>query len=185
MTESQPSGHRFTNGIALVIASTQIQDLLGIVVPGPVPGEFVARMQVLVMNAGSTSPETRSSASAPWCSSSRGTGWYRGCRATSSRWWAERHWHRRRASRSTRLERGSDLTVAVEAGMILAALLFIRRVSATTTVSRVTRDYVERGRAHILQDKRIPDYVTILRIHGRFCSGPPTSSPISSPTSAS
>jgi len=50
----------------------------------------------------------------------------------------------------------ADLTVAVEAGMILAALLFIRRVSSTTTVSRVTREYVEKGRAHMLQDKRIP-----------------------------
>jgi SulP family sulfate permease len=65
----------------------------------------------------------------------------------------------------------ADLTVAVEAGMILAALLFIRRVAATTTVSRVTREYVERGRVHILQDKRIPDYVTILRIHGPFLFG--------------
>ena len=65
----------------------------------------------------------------------------------------------------------ADLTVAVEAGMILAALLFIRRVSATTTVSRVTRDYVERGRAHILQDKPIPEYVTIFRIHGPFLFG--------------
>jgi SulP family sulfate permease len=65
----------------------------------------------------------------------------------------------------------ADLTVAVEAGMILAALLFIRRVSSTTTVSRVTRDYVERGRAHILQDKPIPDYLTILRIHGPFLFG--------------
>ena len=65
----------------------------------------------------------------------------------------------------------ADLTVAVEAGMILAALLFIRRVASTTTVSRVTRDYVERGRAHILQDKNIPDYVTIFRIHGPFLFG--------------
>ena len=32
----------------------------------------------------------------------------------------------------------ADLTVAVEVGMILAALLFISRVAATTTVSRVT-----------------------------------------------
>jgi sulfate permease, SulP family len=32
----------------------------------------------------------------------------------------------------------ADLTVAVEAGMILAALLFISRVAATTTVSQVT-----------------------------------------------
>ena len=65
----------------------------------------------------------------------------------------------------------ADLTVAVEFGMILAALLFIRRVSMTTTVSRVTRDYVERGRAHILQDKPIPPYVTIIRIHGPFLFG--------------
>ena len=65
----------------------------------------------------------------------------------------------------------ADLTVAVEAGMILAALLFIRRVSNTTTVSRVTRDYVERGRPHILQDKPIPHYVTIFRIHGPFLFG--------------
>jgi sulfate permease, SulP family len=65
----------------------------------------------------------------------------------------------------------ADLTVAVEVGMILAALLFIRRVAATTTVSRVTRDYVERGRQHILQDKTIPDDVSILRIHGPFLFG--------------
>ena len=65
----------------------------------------------------------------------------------------------------------ADLTVAVEAGMILAALLFIRRVSATTTVSKVTREYVERARVHALQDKRIPDYVTIFRIQGPFLFG--------------
>jgi SulP family sulfate permease len=65
----------------------------------------------------------------------------------------------------------ADLTVAVEAGMILAALLFIRRVAATTTVSRVTRDYIARGREHTLQDKHIPEYVTIFRIHGPFLFG--------------
>ena len=65
----------------------------------------------------------------------------------------------------------ADLTVAVEAGMILAALLFIRRVSVTTTVSRVTDSYVEGGRVHILQDKAIPDYVTMYRIHGPFLFG--------------
>ena len=65
----------------------------------------------------------------------------------------------------------ADLTVAVEAGMIIAALMFIRRVTATTTVTRVTQDYVRRGRVHILQDKDIPGYVTILRIHGPFLFG--------------
>jgi len=65
----------------------------------------------------------------------------------------------------------ADLTVAVEAGMILAALLFISRVAATTTVSQVTDDYIEDGRVHILQDKDIPYYVTIFRIHGPFLFG--------------
>jgi SulP family sulfate permease len=61
--------------------------------------------------------------------------------------------------------------VAVEAGMIIAALTYIRRVAATTTVSRVTNEYVRRGRAHILQDKDIPAHVSILRIHGPFLFG--------------
>ena len=65
----------------------------------------------------------------------------------------------------------ADLTVAVEVGMILAALLYIRRVSSTTTVDQVTAEYLEEGRVHILQDKHIPDYVTILRIHGPFLFG--------------
>ena len=65
----------------------------------------------------------------------------------------------------------ADLTVAVEVGMVLAALLFIRRVATTTTVSRVTRDDVSEGRAHVLQDKHIPDYVAIYRIHGPLLFG--------------
>lgn len=55
--------------------------------------------------------------------------------------------------------------------MILAALLFISRVAATTTVSQVTDDYIEDGRIHILQDKDIPYYATIFRIHGPFLFG--------------
>src|SRR6059058_3773417 len=65
----------------------------------------------------------------------------------------------------------ADLTFSVEAGMILAALLFISRVAATTTVSQVTDDYIEDGRVHILQDKDIPYYATIFRIHGPFLFG--------------
>jgi len=65
----------------------------------------------------------------------------------------------------------ADLTVAVEVGMVLAALLFIRRVSRTTTVSRVTGEYVEAGRVHVLQDKPIPPYVAIFRVHGPFLFG--------------
>jgi SulP family sulfate permease len=65
----------------------------------------------------------------------------------------------------------ADLTLAVEVGMILAALLYIRRVSSTTTVSMVTSDYIEAGRAHSLQDKHIPPYVAIFRIHGPLLFG--------------
>ena len=65
----------------------------------------------------------------------------------------------------------ADLTVAVEVGMGLAALLYIYRISQTTTVSMVTPEYIEDGRPHILQDKDVPPYVTILRIHGPFLFG--------------
>ena len=65
----------------------------------------------------------------------------------------------------------ADLTVAVEVGIVLAALLYIHRVSQTTTVSTVTDEYIESGRAHILQDKSVPPYVSILRIHGPFLFG--------------
>lgn len=65
----------------------------------------------------------------------------------------------------------ADLTVAVEFGIVLAALLFIRKVARTTTVSKVTKEYVEEGRPHILQDKHIPEYVTVIRIHGPFLFG--------------
>jgi sulfate permease, SulP family len=65
----------------------------------------------------------------------------------------------------------ADLTIAVEVGMALAALLYIYRVSETTTVSVATTEYIEHGRAHSLQDKVVPDYVSILRIHGPFLFG--------------
>jgi SulP family sulfate permease len=65
----------------------------------------------------------------------------------------------------------ADLTVAVEVGMILAALVFIRKVTSTTTVSQVTEEYVREGYAHMLQHKEIPSYVTIFRIHGPFLFG--------------
>jgi SulP family sulfate permease len=65
----------------------------------------------------------------------------------------------------------ADLTVAVEVGMVLASLLYIYRISETTTVSTVTDEYIEDGRLHTLQDKEVPDYVSILRIHGPFLFG--------------
>jgi SulP family sulfate permease len=65
----------------------------------------------------------------------------------------------------------ADLTVAVEVGMVLAALLFIRRVAETTTVTVVSDEYVKEGRAHSLQHHDIPPYVRVYRIHGPFLFG--------------
>lgn len=65
----------------------------------------------------------------------------------------------------------ADLTVAVEAGMIMAVLVFIRKVTQSTTVSEVTEEYLRDGHAHILQLKEIPSYVSIFRIHGPFLFG--------------
>jgi SulP family sulfate permease len=65
----------------------------------------------------------------------------------------------------------ADLTVAVGVGMALAALLYIHRVSETTTVEPVTDDYIRESQPHVLQDKEVPPFVTILRIHGPFLFG--------------
>ena len=65
----------------------------------------------------------------------------------------------------------TDLSFAVEFGMILAALTFIRKVSRTTTVTRVTRDYVADSSVHVLQGKDIPDYAVVYRVHGPFLFG--------------
>src|SRR5262245_21321439 len=65
----------------------------------------------------------------------------------------------------------ADLTVAVGVGMVCAALLFIKRVADTTTVTAVTDEYVREGHVHALQGKLIPPYVRIYRIHGPFLFG--------------
>ncbi|HEX4039393.1 MAG TPA: sulfate permease [Acidobacteriaceae bacterium] len=65
----------------------------------------------------------------------------------------------------------ADLTVAVGVGMALAALLYIYRIAETTTVTRVTPEYLQEGLAHVLQDKEIPEEAAILRIHGPFLFG--------------
>lgn len=65
----------------------------------------------------------------------------------------------------------ADLTVAVEAGMIFAALLYIRKVTRTTTVERVTDAYVQAGIPHSMQLNPIPPDVAVYRIHGPFLFG--------------
>jgi SulP family sulfate permease len=65
----------------------------------------------------------------------------------------------------------ADLTVAVEVGIVLAALLYIHRVAQTTTVSVVTDEYIDDGRRHSLQGAELPPFVSVLRIHGPFLFG--------------
>jgi sulfate permease, SulP family len=47
----------FTNGIALLIASTQVKDFLGLTTP-PVPSEFLSRIEMLLRHAGTIRWET-------------------------------------------------------------------------------------------------------------------------------
>ena len=65
----------------------------------------------------------------------------------------------------------ADLTVAVETGMILAMLMFIRKVSHTTSVSAAADDDVEEGRLHVLHDKQVPEYATVFRVYGPLLFG--------------
>ena len=65
----------------------------------------------------------------------------------------------------------ADLTVAVEAGMAMAALLYIRKVSNTTTIVEVTPNHIESDAAHSLHLNPIPSGVAMFRIHGPFLFG--------------
>jgi SulP family sulfate permease len=64
-----------------------------------------------------------------------------------------------------------DLTVAVETGMVLAAMLFIRRVADTTQIIAVDENTETEGAHHSLIGKEIPDGVMVYRIFGSFFFG--------------
>jgi len=64
-----------------------------------------------------------------------------------------------------------DLTVAVETGMVLAAMLFIKRVSDMTQITAVDESTDTEGSHHSLIGKKIPDGVMIYRIFGSFFFG--------------
>lgn len=64
-----------------------------------------------------------------------------------------------------------DLTVAVEIGMVLAAILFIKRVSETTQITAVDETSETEGSQHSLVGKDIPKGVMIYRIFGSFFFG--------------
>ncbi len=64
-----------------------------------------------------------------------------------------------------------DLTVAVETGIILAAMLFIKRVADTTQITAVDQATETEGSHHSLLGKEIPRGVMIYRIFGSFFFG--------------
>lgn len=64
-----------------------------------------------------------------------------------------------------------DLTVAVETGMVLAAMLFIRRVADTTQITAVDENTETEGAHHSLIGKEIPNGVMVYRIFGSFFFG--------------
>jgi SulP family sulfate permease len=64
-----------------------------------------------------------------------------------------------------------DLTVAVEIGMVLAAMLFIKRSSETTQIMAVDETTETEGSQHSLVGKEVPDGVMIYRIFGAFFFG--------------
>jgi len=64
-----------------------------------------------------------------------------------------------------------DLVVAVEVGMVLAAMLFIKRVSDTTEVSRVMESDALETPEQLAAGKTIPEGVLVYRIFGPFLFG--------------
>ncbi len=64
-----------------------------------------------------------------------------------------------------------DLVIAVEVGMVLAAIFFIKRVSETTEVSQVTPNDVLESHEQLASGKTIPDGAIVLRIFGPFLFG--------------
>ncbi|MBL0226394.1 MAG: STAS domain-containing protein [Geobacteraceae bacterium] len=65
----------------------------------------------------------------------------------------------------------ADLTIAVEVGMMLAALLYIYQVSRTTVVAPLTSEAIQNARSHIVQDLNIPHYISIFHIQGPLLFG--------------
>jgi SulP family sulfate permease len=64
-----------------------------------------------------------------------------------------------------------DLTVAVEIGMVLAAVLFIKRSSETTQIMAVDESTETEGSHHSLVGKEVPKGVMIYRMMGAFFFG--------------
>ncbi len=64
-----------------------------------------------------------------------------------------------------------DLTVAVEIGMVLAAVLFIKRASETMQITAVDESTDTEGSHHSLKGKDVPKGVLVYRMFGAFFFG--------------
>ena len=67
-----------------------------------------------------------------------------------------------------------DLTIAIQIGMILAVLLFMRRMAMVTNVGIITRelkDEEEMVDVNSIQNKKVPDGVEVFEINGPFFFG--------------
>jgi SulP family sulfate permease len=69
-----------------------------------------------------------------------------------------------------------DLTVAVQVGLVLAALLFMKRMAEVTNVKAVTRELADNGDlystdANAVRRRSIPDGVEVFEINGPFFFG--------------
>src|ERR1041384_6084085 len=65
----------------------------------------------------------------------------------------------------------TDLTIAVEIGMVLAAILFIKRISETTQITAVDQTTETEGSHQSLVGKEIPNGVLVFRVFGAFFFG--------------
>lgn len=64
-----------------------------------------------------------------------------------------------------------DLTVAVEVGMVLAAVLFIKRIADNTQITQVDQQTETEGNQHSILGKDVPEEVQVFRIFGSFSFG--------------
>ncbi len=62
-----------------------------------------------------------------------------------------------------------DLTIAIEAGVVLSALLFMNRMAKATIIRRSTVDI--KTDQHSLKDRLVPEGVEVFEIHGPFFFG--------------
>jgi len=61
--------------------------------------------------------------------------------------------------------------VAVEIGMVLAAVLFIKRISETTQITAVDQATETEGVHHSIVGKEVPEGVLVFRVFGAFFFG--------------